>query len=59
MGVKICPQCGGKVSDARSDCPHCHYDFNSVKECPYCEEQIDVYLSKSHIFGHIFLTKEI
>ena len=27
MGIKICPDCGGKVSDSRMDCPHCGYSF--------------------------------
>ena len=54
MGIKICPHCSGKVSDARNDCPHCNYDFNSVKKCPDCEEQIDVSLTECPICGHVF-----
>ena len=54
MGIKICPQCGGKVSDIRTDCPHCQYDFTSVKKCPDCEEQIDVSLSECPVCGHFF-----
>ena len=54
MGIKICPQCGGKVSDTRNDCPHCQYDFTSVKKCPDCEEQIDVALGECPVCGHVF-----
>ena len=54
MGIKMCPQCGGKVSDSRTDCPHCKYDFNSVKKCPDCEEQIEVSLTECPICGHVF-----
>ena len=54
MGVKICPQCGGKVSDVRTDCPHCQYDFALVKKCPDCEEQIDFSLAECPVCGHIF-----
>ena len=54
MGIKICPQCGGKVSDIRNNCPHCQYDFASVKKCPDCEEQIDVSLAECPICGHFF-----
>ena len=54
MGIKICPQCGGKVSDTRNDCPHCNYIFPKLKKCPDCEEQIDDSLSECPICGHIF-----
>ena len=54
MGIKICPQCSGKISDSRNDCPHCNYVFPEVKKCPDCEEEIDVSLSECPICGHIF-----
>ena len=54
MGIKICPQCGGKVSDARNDCPHCNYNFIALKKCPDCEEEIASSLSECPICGHIF-----
>ena len=54
MGIKICPQCGGKVSDARNDCPHCQYTFTSIKKCPDCEEQVDVSLSECPVCGHVW-----
>ena len=38
MGVKICPDCGGKVSDSRNECIHCGYVFPLENECPKCEE---------------------
>ena len=54
MGIKTCPQCGGKVSDSRNDCPHCKYNFASTKKCPDCEEQIDISLDECPICGHTF-----
>lgn len=54
MGIKICPQCGGKVSETRNDCPHCNYDFGSSKKCPDCEELIDISLMECPICGHVF-----
>lgn len=35
MGIKICPDCGGKVSESRSDCPHCGHIFSS----PVCKQE--------------------
>ena len=61
MGVRICPQCGGKVAESRNECPHCGYDFKKNKKCPECEEMIDIHLSECPICGHIFeeeVTKE-
>ena len=57
MGIKICPQCSGKVSDARSDCPHCNYDFNSAKKCPDCEEEVDITLEECPVCGYPFQQK--
>ena len=54
MGIKICPNCGGKVSDSRNDCPHCQYIFKVLKKCPDCEEQIDDDLNMCPICGHYF-----
>ena len=34
MGIKICPDCGGKVSDTRMECPHCGYSFGTVNNGP-------------------------
>ena len=54
MGIKICPQCSGKVSDTRNDCPHCSYVFPELKKCPDCEEEIDASLPECPTCGHIF-----
>ena len=54
MGIKICPQCSGKVSDLRNDCPHCNYNFTMNKKCPDCEEQVDISLDECPVCGHIF-----
>ena len=58
MGIKICPQCGGKVSDSRNDCPHCNYAFPNLRKCPDCEEEIDATLPECPICGHVFEEKE-
>ena len=47
MGVKICPECGGKVSESRNTCIHCGYIFPSekpkeTKKCPDCEADVDI-----------------
>ena len=57
MGIKICPQCNGKVSDTRNNCPHCEYDFTSVKKCRDCEELIDASLAECPVCGHIFVAE--
>ena len=35
MGIKICPDCGGKVSETRNDCIHCGYLFVSKQKKPF------------------------
>ena len=54
MGVRICPQCKGKVSESRNDCPHCGYDFSKKKKCPDCQEMIDINVSVCPICGYYF-----
>ena len=54
MGVRICPQCKGKVSESRNDCPHCGYDFSKKKKCPDCQEMIDISVSVCPICGYYF-----
>ena len=41
MGIRICPECGGKVSDSRKDCIHCGYVFPVTKQCPDCGGNIE------------------
>ncbi len=31
MSIRICPECGGKCTDTRNDCPHCGYVFPKVE----------------------------
>ena len=38
MAIKICPECGGKVSTSRDECIHCGYAFPKAKQCPDCGE---------------------
>lgn len=59
MGIKICPKCGGKVSDIRNLCIHCGYVFPSKKKCPDCEELIDVDAKECPICGHPFSILEV
>ena len=41
MGIRICPECGGKVSDSRNECIHCGYVFPVTRQCPDCGENIE------------------
>lgn len=41
MGIRICPDCGGKVSESRNDCIHCGYVFPVMKKCPDCGESVE------------------
>ena len=41
MGIKICPDCGGKVSESRSECPHCGYFFDKKVTCPDCGKELN------------------
>ncbi|MBP3291941.1 MAG: leucine-rich repeat protein [Clostridia bacterium] len=41
MGIRICPDCGGKVSESRRDCIHCGYVFPLTKQCPDCGESVE------------------
>ena len=41
MGIRICPDCGGKVSESRRDCIHCGYIFPVTKQCPDCGESVE------------------
>ena len=60
MGVKICPECGGKVSESRNTCIHCGYTFPAPKEtkkCPDCEADVDIDVKECPECGYIFETK--
>ena len=54
MAVKICPACGGKVSESRQDCIHCGFNFSLSKKCPDCEEIIDISKKECPSCGYIF-----
>lgn len=58
MGVKICPECGGKVSESRNNCPHCGYSFVETKKCPDCEAKVDINVKECPECGYIFEVKE-
>lgn len=55
MGIIICPNCGGKVSDSRKDCPHCQYVFKAKKTCPDCNEECDQDAKICPTCGHEFI----
>lgn len=40
MALIICPECGGKVSDSASSCPHCGYSLANIKHCTECNAVI-------------------
>lgn len=54
MGIKICPECGGKVSESRMDCPHCGFDFHTTKQCPDCLEFVKKDFGECPICGYYF-----
>lgn len=55
MGVKICPNCNGKVSSGRTTCPHCNYQLgNSIITCPDCNEEVKVGIAECPTCGHVF-----
>ena len=55
MGIRICPDCGGKVSNSRKDCIHCGYVFPVTKQCPDCGESVEENAKECPICGHIFI----
>ena len=57
MGIKICPDCGGKVSESRSDCPHCGYLFKT--RCPDCGKEVDPSITECPDCGYLFNPKQI
>lgn len=63
MGIKICPECGGKVSESRDTCIHCGYIFTKeetkeTKKCPDCGADIDISSKECPECGYIFEEKE-
>lgn len=38
MGVKICPECNGKVASSRMNCIHCGYEFNNAINIIKCKD---------------------
>ena len=63
MGIKICPECGGKVSDTRTTCMHCGYDFAAAPQkilCPDCDEWVVKNADGTcPVCGHVFDTAKI
>ena len=59
MGIRICPECGGKVSTTRNDCPHCGYKFIEMKKCPDCEENIPIDSKECPVCGYIFNNEQV
>ena len=58
MGIKICPDCGGKVSESRDTCIHCGYIFSKPKPkkiCPDCEAEVDEDVNECPECGHYFV----
>lgn len=61
MGIKICPECGGKVSETRNNCIHCGYIFpepKPKKKCPDCEAEVDEDLNECPECGYYFVLPE-
>lgn len=57
MGIRICPDCAGKVSESRSDCPHCGYLFKT--KCPDCGKEVDLSILECPDCGYRFMPKQI
>ena len=58
MGIKICPDCGGKVSESRDTCIHCGYIFpkpKPQKKCPDCEALVDEDVNECPECGYYFV----
>ena len=56
MGIRVCPKCGGKVSDSRLDCPHCGYVF--TMKCPDCGREVSADCKECPDCGHVFFVEE-
>lgn len=56
MGIRVCPECGGKVSDSRLDCPHCGYVF--TMKCPDCGREVSADCRECPDCGHVFFVEE-
>lgn len=54
MAIRLCPECGGKCTTTRDDCPHCGYVFPKKKKCPECESEIDDNLKECPECGYTF-----
>ena len=54
MGVVNCPNCGGKVSSSRNNCPHCNYVFKKIT-CPECKEECSDGLKECPTCGYVFV----
>ena len=59
MGIKICPDCGGKVSESRSECPHCGYIFGNKITCPDCGKELDSTCLECPDCGYVFEKQEV
>lgn len=57
MGIKICPDCSGKVSDSRSECPHCGYIFGAKIKCPDCGKELGDSCLECPDCGYVFKPK--
>ena len=58
MGIRICPDCGGKVSESRNDCIHCGYVFPVMKKCPDCGESVEENAKMCPECGFAFETEQ-
>ncbi len=55
MAIKICPECGGKVSTSRDECIHCGYVFPKEKRCPDCGESCPLETKECPGCGYLFV----
>ncbi len=59
MAIRICPECNGKVSTTRDDCPHCGFIFSKNKKCPECDEFVSVDSKECPVCGYYFAEPKI
>ncbi len=57
MGIKICPDCEGKVSESLDACPHCGHEFKEEISCPDCGEMVAADSASCPVCGHKFISK--
>ena len=59
MDYKICPRCGGKVTNELVKCEHCSYVYPGIIVCPDCGNYQDFYNTRCMKCGYQFSPDDI